>query len=172
MWHIRFRPAPKNEDEMMVAIFEFIDRIFAIVRPRRVLYMAIDGVAPRAKMNQQRSRRFRASKETSEKMDEMARIRDEIVSRGGTVPEAKPKGEHFDRYSPLGGTEKNGHWRRNRLVFFWTRYSSLHIPLSFFSIVVWFGRWPWIGSRPKPAVTGFQMNTCSWQGLLGLLLRQ
>ena len=38
------RPAPKNEDEMMVAIFEFIDRIFAIVRPRRVLYMAIDGV--------------------------------------------------------------------------------------------------------------------------------
>lgn len=39
-----FRPAPKNEDEMMVAIFEFIDRIFAIVRPRRLLYMAIDGV--------------------------------------------------------------------------------------------------------------------------------
>ena len=38
------RPAPKNEDEMMVAIFEFIDRIFAIVRPRRLLYMAIDGV--------------------------------------------------------------------------------------------------------------------------------
>ena len=38
------RPAPKNEDEMMIAIFDFIDRIFAIVRPRRLLYMAIDGV--------------------------------------------------------------------------------------------------------------------------------
>lgn len=38
------RPAPKNEDEMMVAIFEYIDRIFNIVRPRRLLYMAIDGV--------------------------------------------------------------------------------------------------------------------------------
>lgn len=39
-----FRPAPKNEDEMMEAIFECIDRLFCIVRPRKVLYMAIDGV--------------------------------------------------------------------------------------------------------------------------------
>ena len=39
-----FRPAPKNEEEMMVLIFEYIDRIFSVVRPRRLLYMAIDGV--------------------------------------------------------------------------------------------------------------------------------
>lgn len=38
------RPAPKDEDEMMIAIFECIDRLFRIVRPRKVLYMAIDGV--------------------------------------------------------------------------------------------------------------------------------
>lgn len=41
---IFYRPAPKNEDEMMVAIFECIDRLFRIVRPRKLLYMAIDGV--------------------------------------------------------------------------------------------------------------------------------
>jgi len=39
-----FRPAPKNEDEMMLAIFECIDRLFRIVRPRKLLYMAVDGV--------------------------------------------------------------------------------------------------------------------------------
>lgn len=38
------RPAPKNECEMMVAIFEYIDRIFGIIRPTRLLYLAIDGV--------------------------------------------------------------------------------------------------------------------------------
>lgn len=40
----RHRPAPKDEDEMMVAIFAAIDRLLNIVRPRKVLYMAIDGV--------------------------------------------------------------------------------------------------------------------------------
>ena len=44
MFACYYRPAPKNEDEMMVAIFEYIDRLFSIVRPRRLLYMAIDGV--------------------------------------------------------------------------------------------------------------------------------
>ena len=35
--HPEDKPAPRNEDEMMVAIFECIDRLFAIVRPRKVM---------------------------------------------------------------------------------------------------------------------------------------
>lgn len=47
-------------------------------------------------MNQQRSRRFRASKETSEKIVEMARIRSELSSRGASLPPEKAKEDHFD----------------------------------------------------------------------------
>lgn len=42
--HPEDKPPPRDEDEMMVAIFECIDRLFRIVRPRKLLYMAIDGV--------------------------------------------------------------------------------------------------------------------------------
>uniref|UniRef100_A0A671LPH8 5'-3' exoribonuclease n=1 Tax=Sinocyclocheilus anshuiensis TaxID=1608454 RepID=A0A671LPH8_9TELE len=103
--HPEDKPAPKNEDEMMVAIFEYIDRLFNIVRPRRVLYMAIDGVAPRAKMNQQRSRRFRASKEGVELVEEKNKMREEMfLFLGGYLP---PEGikERFDSNCITPGTE-------------------------------------------------------------------
>ncbi|XP_068454828.1 5'-3' exoribonuclease 2 isoform X2 [Clinocottus analis] len=102
--HPEDKAAPKNEDEMMVAIFEYMDRLFNIVRPRRVLYMAIDGVAPRAKMNQQRSRRFRASKEGVELVEEKQRITEEILSRGGYVAPDEIK-ERFDSNCITPGTE-------------------------------------------------------------------
>ncbi|KAF3850299.1 hypothetical protein F7725_020018 [Dissostichus mawsoni] len=102
--HPEDKAAPKNEDEMMVAIFEYIDRLFNIVRPRRVLYMAIDGVAPRAKMNQQRSRRFRASKEGAELVEEKTRIREEVIGKGGYLPPDEIK-ERFDSNCITPGTE-------------------------------------------------------------------
>lgn len=102
--HPEDKAAPKDEDEMMIAIFEYIDRIFNIVRPRRLLYMAIDGVAPRAKMNQQRSRRFRSAKESSDKLEEMKRIRQELKDKGCEVPPMKEDHAHFDSNCITPGT--------------------------------------------------------------------
>ena len=89
--HPEDKPPPETEDDMYLAIFDYLDRVFACVRPRRLLYMAIDGVAPRAKMNQQRSRRFRAAQEAQLLEEETQRLRDEWSSEGRALPAAPKK---------------------------------------------------------------------------------
>eukprot|EP01083_Nonionella_stella_P179685 638726_1 len=61
------RNAPKTEAEMIRRIFKYIDEIVDMIKPRKMLYMAIDGVAPRAKMNQQRARRFVSARDLERK---------------------------------------------------------------------------------------------------------
>jgi 5'-3' exoribonuclease 2 len=47
-------------------------------------------------MNQQRSKQFRASKETIEKIDEISRLREELTQKDYDLPPEKEKGEDSD----------------------------------------------------------------------------
>eukprot|EP01032_Pedospumella_encystans_P017937 gene17937-20430_t len=102
--HPEDREAPKTEEEMYINVTKYVDRLVAAVRPRRVLYLAIDGVAPRAKMNQQRSRRFRAAQEVKEKKEMMDEVIAEMVAMGYDAPEAKQGGD-WDSNVITPGTE-------------------------------------------------------------------
>uniref|UniRef100_A0A4W4G9K9 5'-3' exoribonuclease 1 n=1 Tax=Electrophorus electricus TaxID=8005 RepID=A0A4W4G9K9_ELEEL len=57
-----------SEEKIFADIFHYVEVLFRIVKPRKVFFMAVDGVAPRAKMNQQRGRRFRSAKEAEDKI--------------------------------------------------------------------------------------------------------
>ncbi|CEH14476.1 5-3 exoribonuclease 2 [Ceraceosorus bombacis] len=103
--HPEGKPAPETEEDMMLEVFKYTERVVNMVRPRKLLMMAIDGVAPRAKMNQQRSRRFRAAQEAREKEEEMAKALEEWKSRGLTVlDEGSEKKKSWDRNAITPGT--------------------------------------------------------------------
>lgn len=89
--HPEHGEAPKTEEEMYRRVMAYVDRLVAAVRPRRVLYLAIDGVAPRAKMNQQRARRFRAAQEAEQRQEVEKEALEYMRALGHKVPGKQEK---------------------------------------------------------------------------------
>ncbi|XP_033113698.1 5'-3' exoribonuclease 1-like [Anneissia japonica] len=71
-----------TEEKIFSDICHYIEVLFRLIKPRKVFYMAIDGCAPRAKMNQQRGRRFRTAK-ASEEQEKQA------LAKGEKLPDEK-----------------------------------------------------------------------------------
>ena len=51
------------EDKMLDEIISYLDKIIKFVKPSKLIYLAIDGPAPVAKMKQQRQRRYKSAYE-------------------------------------------------------------------------------------------------------------
>ncbi|GAA6063728.1 hypothetical protein JCM10212_001629 [Sporobolomyces blumeae] len=82
-----------TEEAIFLAVFAYVSHLFSVIKPKKLFYLAIDGVAPRAKMNQQRSRRFRTAREAKETIDKAKRRGEEI-----------PEGDGFDSNCITPGT--------------------------------------------------------------------
>ncbi|KAG8931352.1 5'-3' exoribonuclease 2, partial [Tulasnella sp. 418] len=102
--HPEGRPAPETEEEMMIEVFRYTERVVNMVRPRKLLFMAIDGVAPRAKMNQQRSRRFRSAQEAKEKEEERKEAIAIFEAMGHTVSDETKEKKSWDSNAITPGT--------------------------------------------------------------------
>lgn len=101
--HPEDKPPPQTEDEMFQAIFEYTEKVMAMVKPRHLVFLAIDGVAPRAKMNQQRTRRFRAVQESEEKRVQIEEVRARL--REQNIEPDKTETASFDSNVITPGTE-------------------------------------------------------------------
>ena len=106
--HPEDRDPPSSLAEMFNCIFDYCDKLIRIVKPKKLIYMAIDGVAPRAKMNQQRSRRFRAAIDAQQKERISAKIESEWRNKGllsDFLDEKKNKKFKFDSNCITPGTD-------------------------------------------------------------------
>ncbi|OQV16661.1 5'-3' exoribonuclease 1 [Hypsibius exemplaris] len=119
-----------SEEEIFKSVFSYINVLFSFIRPKKVLFLAIDGCAPRAKMNQQRGRRFRTAKDAKEqelqarregkKLAEEARFDSNVITPGTDFMERL---DNFLQYSIAKKISTDPSWQKVEV-----HYSSHLVP--------------------------------------------
>jgi len=82
----------KLENKMMNAVLLYLDKLIEYVKPKKGIYLAIDGVAPLAKIKQQRIRRFKS-------------VADKIMWDNIKKKHSKPVTQHWNNNAITPGTE-------------------------------------------------------------------
>ncbi len=81
----------RKTEEIYEDVCDSIDKLLQLIKPKKMMMISADGVAPRAKMNQQRIRRFRKDIEISSKdleiiqeksIDITKRFNSDVISAG------------------------------------------------------------------------------------------
>ena len=92
-------------DAFVLSFFEDIKETVRRVRPEQLLYLAVDGVAPRAKMAQQRKRRFTKGVDAEEAGRQGLKIRKRLKQKGYAVPSVEDILRVFDTNCISPGTD-------------------------------------------------------------------
>lgn len=101
-------------EEMITRVMNYVEKLISVIRPKKLLYIALDGVAPRAKMNQQRSRRFKSARERLQREEsEHLQLFDSNCITPGTEFMVKLSA-HFYYFIK---SKQNSSWRDFKVIF-------------------------------------------------------
>uniref|UniRef100_A0A7S3CW05 Uncharacterized protein n=1 Tax=Palpitomonas bilix TaxID=652834 RepID=A0A7S3CW05_9EUKA len=106
-----------SHDQIAEGVFQAIDKLFQIAKPKKYFFIAVDGVAPRAKMNQQRSRRTRAGAERMQALeagDKLATFDSNCITPGTEFMDRLEKELQFFVKKKVA---EDVFWRRATVIF-------------------------------------------------------
>eukprot|EP01132_Coremiostelium_polycephalum_P003987 gene3987-4988_t len=119
-------------------IFECLDKIIFSVNPVDLVFIALDGVPPRAKTVEQRKRRFRTAKETKDALDKKKELEQQQNGGSTSTPPSQEqveidKNSLFDSNSISPGTEfmaQVNQWIKEYVFSLSKKFPALTVILS------------------------------------------
>lgn len=78
---------PRGFDEIYTRVIEYVDYLVDKVSPQKLLFISVDGVVPRAKVNQSRERRFKAGRhmDSMQELFKLIGVEDKENFKGNSI---------------------------------------------------------------------------------------